>query len=368
MSLENDVHSTHSTKESRYTSIPILKMLPDRIVTYAEKMDSWSKKNIENSSLENLKNNKVKGKISDRSLRLIKKHLHAWLFAVHYYNKTHSQRQFERHITMITLTLSSPQLEEHSDLEIKRRLFGRFIEIMRKKHSIKHYFVRYESQENGNIHAHLLIDRFIGKKVLQDTWNTVQNRLGYIDRFEDKHGHRNPPSTHVKDVTTNKNILEYTLKYALKEEKHREITGRLYGMSDTLRDVESQTHVIDSDVSIFLYNCRRHEKARVYEGDYFTIIFLDSDYYTEMLSPQLKRKIEKYYLSVYNYLYHPRKEFDTSILTIQAREKYENETKQKASRLEDVPNITITQVIQRSLFPMPEKTAQQTETDFYNYR
>ncbi|GAH86291.1 unnamed protein product, partial [marine sediment metagenome] len=47
------------------------------------------------------------------------------------------------------------------------------------------YVWRAEKQENGNIHFHFIVDNFIPWNELRNTWNRIQQNLGYISRFSE---------------------------------------------------------------------------------------------------------------------------------------------------------------------------------------
>lgn len=83
--------------------------------------------------------------------------------------------------TFITLTLSSAQI--HSDNEIKSQLLNQFLIEAKKKWHISNYIWRAESQHNGNIHFHILCDKFVPWFELRQLWNRIQNKLGYVDRY-----------------------------------------------------------------------------------------------------------------------------------------------------------------------------------------
>lgn len=323
MSLENSVHSTLNDSNAKIRSLSMCKIDGDMIVTYAERIENQTRKENKQISLNNLIDNKTKGKLSETSLRSIKKHLHAWSYAVYEHNKSlkYYEQNQKAHLIMVTLTLSAHT--DKNDRELKRELFGRMTERLKTKFNVKYYFIRYEAQKNGRIHAHIIIDKYIDKKELQDTWNKIQNRIGLIDKFEKKYKHRNPPSTHIKDITKNKQTIDYLLKYVLKMSEYRQIEGRLYGMSDKLKEIETSVYIVDNEIDVFVRNCIAHEKSRVYRGDFFTVVFLDEYIFRDFLPDALRQKEHNYYLSVFNFLYNPLKGYDNEILSAKGREKKE---------------------------------------------
>lgn len=330
MSLENHIHSTLKDSDSNIRAIPMCKIDNDVIVTYAEMMARDSGKMTKKTSLENLKDNRVKGELSATSLRKIKKHLHAWAKAVYEHNKSleYYEQNQRAHLIMLTLTLSADTTK--NDKELKRELYGRMIEKLRIKHKVNYYFIRYESQENGRLHAHIIIDKYIDKKEIQASWNKLQNRIGLIDEFEKKYKHRQPPSTHIKEITATTETINYLLDYVLKKEQYRKIEGRLYGISDKLKEIETSSYMIDNETDVFLQKCIAHPESDVYYGDFFTIIYLKEKFYREFLPDALRYQQHRYYLSVYDFLYNPSRDYDYEILSAYGREKKEKTDNDKA--------------------------------------
>lgn len=90
--------------------------------------------------------------------------------------------------TFLTLTLPSKQF--HCDLDIRRDVFGRFIEWLtgsKKKgysgYGVKNYIYCAETQQNGNIHFHVILDRAVPAITTQKVWNHFCENLGYVTRF-----------------------------------------------------------------------------------------------------------------------------------------------------------------------------------------
>lgn len=84
-------------------------------------------------------------------------------------------------LTFVTLTLPSRQI--HSDQQIRRDLLHHFITVMERKWNVTHYIQRSERQANGNLHFHIVTNKFIPHQELRDTWNNIINKLGYVDEY-----------------------------------------------------------------------------------------------------------------------------------------------------------------------------------------
>lgn len=136
-------------------------------------------------------------------------------------------------VNFITLTLSAKQI--HGDNEIKKIMLQPFLKFMRDKYDLKDYIWKAERQKNGNIHFHITTNKYMYYKTIQNKWNQLQQRLGYIDRFSEKFGHRNPHSTEVKAVRKVSKIDSYLAKYISKKGIGETIQGNAYNISMALR-------------------------------------------------------------------------------------------------------------------------------------
>lgn len=93
--------------------------------------------------------------------------------------------------TFVTLTL--PVKQVHSDEDLRRYCLGPFIQYMtgdREKGlsgwGVRAYLWVAETQANGNLHFHLLIDRAVPWRRIRDAWNRCLQRLNYVSDY----GHR----------------------------------------------------------------------------------------------------------------------------------------------------------------------------------
>jgi hypothetical protein len=181
-------------------------------------------------------------------------------------------------LTFVTLTLPAKQF--HTDEELKRHGLGHFITIMQRKYKHFEYVWRAEPQKNGNIHFHLITNYYIPHQSLRNVWNSIMKKLGYIQKFaermnkvsfesyfktyknkkglsreeifrkftnEKNNGWKNPNSTDIHAIQKVDDITAYVTKYMCKEEMQdgkRIITGRIWGMSDSLRNLEKLELII----------------------------------------------------------------------------------------------------------------------------
>jgi hypothetical protein len=206
---------------------------------------------IRKKSLQNLiRNNEYNGYISKPTTKKIGHMVENLVFAIEQFKKENKGTKGINQIqpTFVTLTLSYEQIQ--SDNFIKRNMLMRFIEKTKKDKGVQNYIWRAEPQQNGNIHFHIIMDRFIKWEWIRDTWNEFQENNDYIDAFEQKHGHRTPNSTDIHALLKVENIAAYICKYMTKDKPLRKIEGRIWGCSSNFHKVKNPRieiceHLID---------------------------------------------------------------------------------------------------------------------------
>ena len=218
-----------------------LQVLPDRsLVWYSSRVN---KKKRNEQQMENLnKRGQYNGKMSRATRSKLKKILLNWMQALQFHldENNRNRKKCKYFPVFVTLTLSDKQ--RHSDNWIKRKYLNNFISDIKRNHGIENYYWKAEAQKNGNIHFHLIVDRYIQKEILQQKWNRIQSE--YVDSYTKRTGKINPPSTQIEGIRNYKRISMYATKYGLKEAEDyapRKIEGRIWGCSDQLRCVQAFT-------------------------------------------------------------------------------------------------------------------------------
>jgi hypothetical protein len=159
--------------------------------------------------------------------------------------------------------------QKHSDKEIKRLFLDSFLIKIKREYNVKHYIWKAELQKNGNIHFHIIVDAYIHYKTIQKVWNEIQEKGGYISDFEAKHGHKEPNGTDVKSIKSAKIVSIYISKYITKKEKYsdnRTLGGRVWGCSDSLRNIKYYEKVINTKI------WENHEEYNDTDKDFYTIL------------------------------------------------------------------------------------------------
>jgi hypothetical protein len=189
-------------------------------------------------------------------------------------------------LVFITVTLSDRQ--KHDDNYIKRYLLNSFLQNI-IRHSDSHYYCWIaEKQKNGNVHFHIIFDRYIDKEVIQKYWNSIQEKHGYLDKYILENGHNRAPSTHVKSVSESTITANYMVKYMVKNtevlsnandetvnpaEYEYKLSGRKWGMSSMLLMMFNKT-MSDRDFYDVGFGIAGRSRY-IFEGDYFTVYYVD---------------------------------------------------------------------------------------------
>lgn len=243
------------------------------------------------------------GYMSNHTKKSIRMILDSWSSAiiVNLAKKHISVSHFWRHMTFATLTLSAKQ--QHSDKEIKREMLMRFLESIKYNFKVENFLWVAETQKNGNLHFHMLVDRPVPMADLQRLWNNAQQNLGYIDRFEQKHGHRNPNSTRIEAVKDFYDVYNYLCNYFIKKSSNRAVEGRIWSCSQKLSNIAPYSEALDFEMRELLDKLKNHKSTRKYENEYATMYYLHTKSVIRIFRKYLKTSYARYYLHLYRHLY-----------------------------------------------------------------
>jgi hypothetical protein len=103
--------------------------------------------------------------------------------------------------TFITLTLPTAQM--HTDKELHQKALNHFNTQIRRTHKVENYIWRAERQKNGNLHYHIIIDKFISHHLVRTYWNRILNSLGYIEKYRQEQ-----QTFHINGFTARPELFE----------------------------------------------------------------------------------------------------------------------------------------------------------------
>lgn len=287
------------------------------------------------------------GYMSPATRRKVRKSVSTWIRSIYLYRHRMDNRPGSGRAYPVFITLTLPSRQRHTDAEINRACLQPFLIQLRREYSVEHYFWRAEAQENGNLHFHLLIDRYVPKRWLQLAWNCSVDRLDYLWEYFKETGSLTPPSTEVhritdkvKDKKTGQwrhvDPVDYLVDYALEtpepepgevpegEERPmpkrligkrrgpdgsvityttRPIVGRVWGMSDSLREIREPRAELTMDLLERLESTRERGTLRRVDGEHATHYFGPVSTALGRSSPLIWKLLSAYYLTVFGWLY-----------------------------------------------------------------
>lgn len=283
----------------------------DRSVTF---YNSRPRKAHENSQ-KNLddKRGDYNGYMSRATASRIKKMLRLWMSAItvglDHAKKTYGNyKRATYYPRFVTLTLPEKQIED--DKAFKRKYLERFIQELKRQCGVKYYFWKAEPQQNGNIHFHFLIDRYIDKHKLQRLWCHIIKP--YVVRWQKRIGDetRLPPATKIEQIRSMKKLGEYAVKYCLKdnEDGKRGIRGRIWGASRELKALKGlelyHGEVSRHQLEFELEQIQHYKVDYAAHDEYFCHVVLSKAAWRQMTTTRLA--LTKHCADIFKQLYQGR--------------------------------------------------------------
>lgn len=133
-----------------------------------------------------------------------------------------TQTNFRYKLNFITLTLPSKQI--HNDTAIVKNCLSPFLETWCKRRKGLLYVWKAETQDNGNIHFHIVSNAFYHFLKLRHDWNYHIDKLDYVKRS----GRTDPNSTDVHALNNKKDIGQYLTSYFSKKDTYTKVLKRYF--------------------------------------------------------------------------------------------------------------------------------------------
>jgi len=283
----------------------------DKVIIYKGIHSAYHGKKRSSISDLNLKKRKYNGSLSKEAVKHVSKQVTLWADSIENYNRYYSKplNMRKRQMTFFTITLPAPQF--HTDQEIKRKVFVPFLDSMKYHHNTDHYFWRAEAQKNNNIHFHIIFDKYIKVQEVARLWNQCLEKLGYITEFEKKFNHRNPPTTHAKIVDNQKYTIKYLLKYATKASDARNITGKIWGMSDSIRSLKVPSFLCTPDVIFQMIKDLSKSDCKLHHTDHYATFTFPNPIFKRHTNNISGKIYSDHLFKIYSFLYFEDCPFDS---------------------------------------------------------
>lgn len=255
----------------------------DSLTIYTKYPPKKVKSKITDKQAINLKKKYTSKGLTKSAAKKIKRILTHWILAINM-SQADNKKKFarkRRYMVMVTLTLPAKQVE--TDNEMKRKYLNNFIIQLKQNYSEIHYLWVSEKQNNGNIHFHLMVDRWLDKVEIRRVWNKVLSNGNYIKEFEKKFNHRNPPSTKMTGQKKMKNPANYLTKYVTKSESSEKIEGHKWSCSEELLRICSSQMLVKDWYREYLYYYKKELKCRYYANDFVEVFYFDGNFLQDFL-------------------------------------------------------------------------------------
>lgn len=255
---------------------------------------------------KNLTRGQFNGYLSVKGKSKIKKYISPWLNSVVEFRKSKAQVKLAKrpYLTFVTLTL--PSAQKHNDCEIKRVALNYFLINLQRRFNVQQYFWICETQKNGNLHFHIIVDSYIKWQPLRELWNNSIEKLGYVSEFEKAHGHRNPNSTDIHKIENLDSIESYVMKYVSKGGGERIIRGKIWDCSKALKQLKPLEIVIDLETSYLINKISNSANFRKFEDEKITVFSGDILGFSSVHSRYIHNKLLNHWSECFKEIYLPK--------------------------------------------------------------
>jgi len=216
----------------------------------------------------------------------------------------------------VFLTLTVPA-QVASDMDIKQRALHNFLRTITRYRHCKNYVWKAEAQERGAIHFHLVVDCFLFERATRRTWFNCLRGLGCIpEGMTIENASRLVHFHLIEDVDfIGERIGEYFEserdddgKLYHKHDKSkrvRDIEGRTWGCSDSLRYVPlTVVDASDEHISAVEANALWHKAVDKGDGNIIANIYTFSKAFRNLTTNKFYKKKTENPFEALLYLYH----------------------------------------------------------------
>lgn len=245
------------------------------------------KKVMSENSLRNLSKSKFTGEMSAKTRSNIIKisYIMVRKWQVKMINYRKNPRGFKPSFNFITLTIPSTQI--HTDQEFKRKIFNVWLSKLRVLYPDFEYIWRCEKQLNGNIHFHIICNKYIPKAKVRYSWNSLLSKHGYTYKGCLMNVKHQAPSTKIESIKTKNGCASYISKYISKNVDTQKVYGMFWSSSISLGSaVDFCVNCTSQDFNDTLFllesNC-----FKGYLNEYVLSLYVDSLEFLFNYSPSL---------------------------------------------------------------------------------
>lgn len=215
------------------------------------------------------------GEVTKKNQKRVRTIINNWCQVIKEGNKLNKVPYIK--LTLLTCTLSSAQQLEagESDKELKAKLLEPFLKHLKYNYNVVNYFWKAESQKNGNIHFHILLDRYVDKVKIQKEWNRLQDKLNLLRDYKRKYYKENPPSTQIQLFSMDEKGIDYLIKYLTKENDYRKIEGLQLRFSNAVSQLKKISQAIEQSEYVDLIELLEKHSVWQHYDEFFMVFKFD---------------------------------------------------------------------------------------------
>lgn len=236
--LVNTSHSETTREPHNFKSSYVgLKLTHNYLCIYSTRAQYQKEKQVNEESIANLEKAYTAGDMTRKAAKRLQYIVQEWAYICEEYNKNvkFKKGEHQRKLTFVTLTF--PVDTFHTDQVIKQKMLNYFLKVAARKWKANRYVWRAERTKADRLHFHIVFDRYIDKNELNNEWNNILDLNGYIEKYYNYTGKKNPPSTNIEVVKSADAIGAYCSKYMTKRGESDYIEGHVWGCCDELRSL-----------------------------------------------------------------------------------------------------------------------------------
>jgi hypothetical protein len=280
--------------------------------------------------------NETKGHLSNNSIRRIRYAVNLLEECSPYITVMNERTQTPYQFKLGFLTLTLPcQQGTITDEEIKRKCLIPFLQSLQYRVGKFSYIWKAEAQQNGNIHFHVTLNKYIKHTLIRHYWNKALSKVGFIEEYRRQQqefheaGFRarpelfaswpadkqkaayefgvqsnwsEPNTIDVHSVRNIHNLSAYLIKYmSKKEEDKRAITGKIWGCSSNLT-YNNKFERIDSGLEKDEFRHWSQDFIAIdMNSDFIHCYVRDSEQFKITFKQELQQEYEEFLQSIYSF-------------------------------------------------------------------
>ena len=224
------------------------------LFVYKAKGKGRGAESVKNESREQLKKAYTYEGLSPTAKKDIRRLVDNWQTAVLTSQKLYSKGKERRRRYFVLITLTLPAKQNIDDNTLKRKYLNVWLQNLERDYKGICWLWVAECQHNGNLHFHVVVDRWVDFEWIKRTWNRIMDNGDFVARYAAKFGHKNPPSVNVEGQKKMCSPAAYITKYLTSDKFVRPIQGRKWGCCDKLREIDRWRFAADECIHDYLQN------------------------------------------------------------------------------------------------------------------